>query len=174
MKLITPLLFATLLSGCVSATVDVDSVCSSKEVSFPGVPIIVSALAGERTASVASNSDMSGTIGKVADIATVTISSVHLNMESSSDLSFLHHVKVTIHSTKHVENELVLSDADFSGLNLPVSVDQDKLLLLLKDGPATVVFTGTGNIPTEATATKTSLCIGISAHADKSLSDISK
>jgi len=173
MKYILPLLFATILSvGCVSATVDVDSVCSSNEMKFPGVPVAISSLAGERTASVTSKYDMSKTIGKISDLATVSLTSVNLNVDSKSDLTFLHHVKVTIHSTDDVSNELVLSDADFTGLNLPVSVDQNKLLAILGKGPVTMKFIGTGNIPVKSTEATTSFCIGFSAHADKAAGDL--
>lgn len=173
MRYILPLFVVSLFTNsCVYATTDVDNVCSSKEIKFPGVPVAVSVLAGERKATVISNSDMSETIGKISDIATVSLTSVNLNIDSQSDLSFLHHVKVTIHSTNDASNELLLSDVDFVGLNLPVSVDKNKLLDLLSKGPVTMKFIGTGNIPTEATNANTSFCVGVSAYTSKSIGDI--
>jgi hypothetical protein len=174
MKRIIPLFITALLSAsCVSATIDIESVCSSKEISFPGVPESVSAHYGERTAKVSSSpSDMSATLDKVSDFATVKLTTVKLVMESDSDLKFLHHVKVTIHPTNDASNELVLSDAPFSGLDLPVSVDQDKLLTLLKKGSATMDFIGTGTIPTKPTDTKVSFCVGATAHGSKSVGDL--
>lgn len=173
-KIISSIFASLLLSGCVSATVDVESACSSKEISFPGVPVAVSVLAGERTASVKSTSDMSGIFEKLSTFATAKVNSVSLKMDSKSDLLFLHHVFVTIHATNFPKNELVLSDADFSGMDLPITVDREKLLVMLSEGPVTLVFTGTGNIPTEATSASANFCIGVTAHAEKSLSDIGR
>lgn len=173
MKYIIPIFFiAAFSTGCVSVNVDVESVCASKEMNFPGVPVAISVLAGERTASVSSEYDMSEPINKLSDLATVSFSSVRLNLDSKSDLTFLRHVKVTIHSTKDASNELVLSDADFSGKELPVTVDQNKLLKLLEQGSVTMVFTGTGSIPTAATSTNTNFCVGVSAQSTKTINNL--
>lgn len=166
------LCLALITASCVSAQVDIDSACSSTELNFPGVPISVSNKAGERTASVLSKSDMSEPLSKIADYADVHVTSATLFIDSESDLSFLHHVKVTIHNDSDASNELVLSDATFSDLNLPVNVDRDKLAAMLRNGPVTMVATGTGNIPTAPIVATTTFCIGIHAQGDKSLSDL--
>jgi NCAIR mutase (PurE)-related protein len=157
-----------------SATLDIDSACSSKALDFPGVPISISNKIGEKTRSVSSKSDMSATLNKIADVADIHVTTATLFIDSESDLSFLHYVRVTIHNDSDESNELVLSDAAFSNQNLPIIVDKDKLATMLRNGPVTMVFTGTGNIPTASTSTTTTFCIGVSAHSSKSIGDISK
>jgi hypothetical protein len=175
MKRIIPLFITALLStSCVSATIDIENVCSSKHIVFGGVPESVSARYGERTLKVSSDpGDMSATLGKISDFATVRLTTVKLVMESESDLTFLHHIKVVIHPTNDPTNEIVLSDAPFTGLDLPlVAIDRDKLLALLNKGSATMDFIGTGTIPTKPTDTTASFCVSATAHGSKSVGDL--
>jgi hypothetical protein len=144
----------------------------SDDKSFPGVSASVSSLVGERSANISSEADMSEAISQGSDFATISIYNVRLNVSSKSNLSFLHHVKATIRLTNGDKTEMVLSDADYSGGSLPIIADQDKLFTMLSKGPVTIKFTGTGNIPTEATTVTSTFCIGMSAHTSKSLSDL--
>ena len=169
-------LFVTAISliGCVDATVEVENVCSSKSFTIPGVSESVSTLAGERTARRDTVQDISNALTKMSDVGELKLTSAHLTFNGNGDLSFVHHVKAVLHS--EYGGDLLLADtdvvADGAVVNVPISTDQDRMLVLLKRGKVTLQVFATGNIPTVETVTTNSFCVGVSAHTNKSLGDL--
>lgn len=168
------MLLPMFLSSCISATASVENVCTSQDLSFPGAPPVVSDIVGEQTSSVQFSNDVSGTLEKISSFATVSVSNANIETQSNIDLSFIHHVLITIHPANDAKNELVLSDAAFSGKRVAISADEEKLLEMLKGGPVTLSITGTGKIPVESTETNVKFCLNVSARAQKTISEIGK
>lgn len=176
MKYILSVLFVATLStiGCVDATVEVENVCSSKSFTIPGVSESVSAFVGERTVRRDTKQDIGSTLAKMSDIGELKLTSAYLTFNGNGELSFVHHVKAILHS--EYGGDLLLADtdvvADSTTVNVPISTDQDRMLVLLKRGQVTLQVFATGNIPTVETVTTNSFCVGVSAHTNKSLGDL--
>jgi len=102
------------------------------------------------------------------------LTSAYLTFNGNGELSFVHHVKAILHS--EYGGDLLLADtdvvADSTTVNVPISTDQDRMLVLLKRGQVTLQVFATGNIPTVETVTTNSFCVGVSAHTNKSLGDL--
>jgi len=165
--------------GCVSATVDIDSACSTRTLAFPGVPTPIAAVIGKQTLVQTTNLDMSKVLSKATDVGVVSLGNASLTLNTQvGNLDFVDGVEVSLHSDTLgdlvIGNATVSHDATVTTLNVPVVADRDKLLTWLGSGRVLATLTMPGSSPTQNTKVDMTLCVAVSAHVEKSTSDIGK
>jgi hypothetical protein len=160
---------AVLLCGCVSATLDVESVCDSKEIAVPYASASVSALVGVRTASRSFDEDFSEVLGKVSDVGETSLTSYQFVL--SGNVSFINHVRVTLVADKFPD--MILSDINVASatdvINVPFNGDLNTLLPALSAGKVSVKVDISGVIPESDSTLSGKLCVGVSGKIKKSL-----
>ena len=164
-------------SSCISATVEVDSACSSKTMMLPGVPPTVSDAIGKQDIVRSAVQDMSKMLSQASDVGDVTLSSASVTVTALlGDLSFVESIDVSLHSD--VLGDLLVGSSTINGRTKSVPIviiaPHGKLLEWLRSGPVTATLTMPGTAPTQDTNLDLTICVGVSAHVEKSVSDISK
>jgi hypothetical protein len=179
MKTILGLCAALLLSGCLTANVQEDSVCKTNTFSTTLPDIPVSGISAPITLpTITVPVDMSSVFGKLSDVGTVSFNLGEDSLViSPSDVSWITHLTVTITGTNNPQAypTITLSDQGFYEAQSPIQIDNQidsgVLYSYLAQGPVSIGFTITGTPPTGVSTlsfTQT-LCGGASIHIHKTL-----
>jgi hypothetical protein len=175
-KFITALCLVSLVAvGCANATVE-DDVCSTNGLTFPNVPLPGIAVP---TVSTKTTINLSDTFNKLSDVGDVSIS---VNSDTLTNMggnfSWLGHLEVDIASSmdpstypsvKLIDMDIPTNEQSSSSLELPILLDGNTLFNYLKQGEATLTFTGSGSVPQQPVNLSDTLCLHASVSVDKSL-----
>lgn len=168
-NIISALLVASVI-GCVSATAEVESVCSSGKMPISFASSKASAVVGERTVTKTFDEDFSDALSKFNDIGSVSIKRSSLSV--NGDVSFIRQVDISLHSVSLNQDVSMVNTTIIpsgSNLTVPINVDNGKLYSFLNSGKVILTVSLTGVLPQNETNLDSSFCVGLTSKIDKAL-----
>lgn len=165
-------LLPCLMIGCVSATVDEPSVCTTVSLGsipaspFPGITL--------PPTSFSDSMDFSGAVSKLTDVASnLTANVSNLSMSNNGDLDWMSEVNVSIASSDMPSAAFASYTAPTNGkpgttVDMKILMDSSTLLKYLEH-PITLTFTVSGTAPTQSVTFMNTMCVAVSGKFSKSL-----
>jgi hypothetical protein len=171
MKNLITVLFAIVLSGCISANVSEPSICSTVDLgTIPASPVSFQL----PPTTFSKSFDFSKSLSKVSDVANdLTVSVSQLTIDNNGDLSWVSAMSVSIEgqdSTHPLTPFATFNPADVSDqtISLQVVMNSDQLLNYLMSGPVIISVTLSGSAPTTKVDLSNTLCVAASGSFSES------